>query len=117
MKPLFLCYSKCGTCRKAAKWLQDNGIEVESRDITIQNPTTEELNLWIEKNGVAINKLFNTSGVKYRELGVKDIIKTASREELIELLASDGKLVKRPILVTDDTVLIGFKEEEYTTLL
>lgn len=116
MKPLFLCYSKCGTCTKASKWLKANNIEVESRDITIDNPSLEELTLWYKQSGLAINKFFNTSGVKYRELGVKDKIKTSSEEELLELLASDGKLVKRPILVKGDKVLVGFKEEEYEQL-
>ncbi len=117
MKPLILCYSKCGTCNKALKWLRENSIDLESRDITVDNPTADELRLWIEQSGVSINRFFNTSGVKYRELGVKEIIKSASREELIDLLASDGKLVKRPILVTDNKVLVGFKLEEYEALL
>ncbi|MFI3263510.1 MAG: arsenate reductase family protein [Rikenellaceae bacterium] len=116
MKPLFLCYAKCGTCTKASKWLKANAIEVESRDITVENPTLEELTLWVEQSGLPISKFFNTSGVKYRELGVKDIIKTASKEELIKLLASDGKLVKRPILVKENSVLVGFKEENYVSL-
>ena len=116
MKSLFLCYAKCGTCQKASKWLKLNNIDIESRDITIENPTVEELSLWVEKSNLPINKFFNTSGVKYRELGVKDIIKSASHEELIDLLASDGKLVKRPILVKGDKVLVGFKEEEYVRL-
>lgn len=116
MKPLFLCYAKCGTCNKATKWLKANSIEVSSRDITVDNPSFEELSEWLDKSGISINKFFNTSGVKYRELGVKDILKTASREELLKLLASDGKLVKRPILVSGDKVLVGFKEEDYAEL-
>ena len=116
MKSLFLCYAKCGTCQKATKWLKSNNIDVESRDITIENPTSSELSVWIEKSNLPINKFFNTSGVKYREFGVKDMIKSLSKEELIELLASDGKLVKRPILVKGDKVLVGFKEEEYSEL-
>lgn len=114
MKPLFLCYAKCGTCNKAKKWLAENGVEVDAREITVENPTLEELTIWAEQCGMPINKLFNTSGVKYRELGVKDIIKGgATKQELLELLASDGKLVKRPILVCGDKVLVGFNEQEY----
>ncbi len=116
MKSLFLCYAKCGTCQKASKWLKSNNIDIESRDITIDNPTEQELSQWIEKSTLPINKFFNTSGVKYRELGVKDIIKSATTQELITLLASDGKLVKRPIFVHGDKVLVGFKEEEYKEL-
>ncbi|MFI3322249.1 MAG: arsenate reductase family protein [Rikenellaceae bacterium] len=113
MVPLFLCYAKCGTCSKAAKWLKANNIEVASRDITVDNPTLEELTKWYKLSGLPINKFFNTSGVKYRELGVKDKIKTATEAELLELLATDGKLVKRPILVLGEKVLVGFIEQEY----
>lgn len=117
MKPLFLQYPKCGTCVKAAKFLKENNMEVESRDITIDNPTEEELKMWIEKSGLPIQKFFNTSGVRYKELGLKDIVKTAPSEELIRLLASDGKLVKRPVFVKGDIVLVGFKPEEWQSLL
>lgn len=117
MKPLFLCYSKCGTCNKALRWLQSEGVEVDRRDITIENPTQAELTLYLQKSGLPISKFFNTSGVKYRELKVKEIIKTASTEELLALLATDGKLVKRPVLVTDSQVLVGFDPEQYSTLL
>ena len=116
MKLLYLGYPKCGTCQKASKWLKASNIDVEVRDITIDNPTKDELTIWLEKSKLPINKFFNTSGVKYRELGVKDIIKSATQEELINLLASDGKLVKRPILVKDNNVLVGFKEQEYKDL-
>ncbi|MFI3240833.1 MAG: arsenate reductase family protein [Bacteroidales bacterium] len=116
MKPLFLCYPKCGTCNKAKKWLAENCVEVDVRDITVENPTVQELTIWYERSGLPINKLFNTSGVKYRELGVKEIIKGATKEELLALLATDGKLVKRPILVAGDTVLIGFNQQEYIDL-
>lgn len=117
MKPLFIQYAKCGTCQKAAKWLKANGIEVESRDIITQNPSGEELNTWIPKSGVPVNKFFNTSGIRYKELGLKDVVKTAGYEQLLELLASEGKLVKRPVLVAGDTVLVGFKEEEWAAKL
>ncbi len=113
----FLCYPKCGTCNKAKKWLAANGIDVDIRDITIENPTVDELSEWIKCSGVPVAKFFNTSGVKYRELGVKGIIKSATDEELIALLASDGKLVKRPLLITDDKrVLVGYNETAYQQL-
>lgn len=112
----FIQYAKCGTCRKAAKWLSEHNIEVNVRDIITENPTKEELNEWIRLSGIPINKFFNTSGVRYKELNVKDMIKTASPEELINLLASEGKLVKRPILVNEKQVLVGFKEEEYNQI-
>ncbi|MGL4780774.1 MAG: arsenate reductase family protein [Bacteroidales bacterium] len=113
MKPLFIQYAKCGTCQKASKWLKANEIEVESRDIITINPTKEELRAWIPKSGLPINKFFNTSGVRYKELGLKDVVKKASEEELLDLLASEGKLVKRPILVAPDFVLVGFKEADW----
>lgn len=115
MKPLFLQYPKCGTCQKAAKWLKTNGIEVESRDITVQNPTATELENWIETSGKPIAKSFNTSGLKYRELRLKDIVKSAAHNELVTILSSDGMLVKRPILVVNDTVLVGFDESVWAT--
>ncbi|MGL4293837.1 MAG: arsenate reductase family protein [Bacteroidales bacterium] len=113
----FIQYAKCGTCRKAAKWLQENNIEVETRDIIGQNPTIEELTDWINNSNLPVNKFFNTSGVRYKELNVKNLIKTATPEELIQLLATEGKLVKRPILVNDQSILIGFKEEEWAQTL
>ncbi|MEG1615978.1 MAG: arsenate reductase family protein [Bacteroidales bacterium] len=117
MKPLFVQYAKCGTCQKAAKWLKANGIEVESRDIITQNPTREELERWIPASSLPVNKFFNTSGVRYKELQLKEVVKSAPSEELIKLLASEGKLVKRPVLVVGEKVLVGFKEEEWSALL
>lgn len=117
MKPIFLCYPKCGTCRKAAKWLHENDIEVTSRDIATANPTEKELSDWIGKSGKPVSKFFNTSGLLYKELKIKDIVKTASDKELIEKLASQGMLVKRPILVTPDAVLVGFDEQEWSDRL
>lgn len=117
MKPLFIQYPKCGTCQKAAKWLKANGIEVESRDIVTQNPTTAELPVWIAASGLTAARFFNTSGLRYKELGLKDVVKTAPSDELIRLLASEGKLVKRPVLVTDNQVLVGFKEQEWADAL
>jgi arsenate reductase len=113
MKLLFLQYPSCGTCRKAAKWLKENNIEVVSRHIVDENPSEKELSEWIEKSGLPIQKFFNTSGQLYKEHNLKNIVKTASNEELIRLLAQNGKLIKRPILVADDFVLVGFDEMEW----
>ncbi|GFP77824.1 arsenate reductase family protein [Clostridium fungisolvens] len=113
MPVTFIQYPKCSTCRKAKKWLQDNNIEFSERIINEDNPKKEELSLWIEKSGLPVSKFFNTSGRLYKELNLKDKVKTASNEELIEILASDGMLVKRPILLKDDVVLIGFKEDQW----
>lgn len=113
MKPLFIQYPPCGTCRKAAKWLESNNIEVEIRHIVEDNPTAEELSAWIDKSGLPIQKFFNTSGQVYRQNNLRDVVKTASREELIKMLASNGMLVKRPIVVSKDFVLVGFNAEEY----
>ena len=110
---LVLEYAKCGTCRKALKWLKDNGIEYTDRKIETDNPTEGEIRKWHAESGLPINKMFNTSGKLYRELNLKDKLKTMTDDEKYALLASDGMLVKRPVIVTDDTVIIGFKEEEY----
>ena len=112
-----LCYPKCGTCRKAIKWLDENGIEYEYRHIVEENPTEEELRKWHEMSGLPIKKLFNTSGMKYKELKLKDRIPEMSDDEIYELLATDGMLVKRPLLVDGDKVLVGFKEAEWEDLL
>lgn len=116
-KPSFLCYPRCGTCRKAAAWLGAHGVEVESRDIVECRPTREELAGWIAASGLPASKWFNTSGLKYKELNLKERVRTASQDELIELLASDGKLVKRPVLVSERGVLVGFREEAWRELL
>ena len=113
MKPMFICYSKCGTCRKAKKWLLDNDFEVDYREISIDKPSFQELSEWIKLSGKPINKFFNTSGLLYRELGVKDLIKTQTERVLLELLSSNGMLVKRPLLISNNKVLVGFNEEEY----
>lgn len=112
-KILFVQYPKCSTCQKAAKWLKENNIDVESRHIVENTPTEEELSRWIEKSKLPINKFFNTSGKIYKEENIKEKVKTESTSELIKLLASNGMLIKRPIIVTDDCVLVGFKEEEW----
>jgi len=113
MNPLFIQYPKCSTCQKTAKWLQLNDINVTSRDITIQNPTKEELALWIKKSGKPIRKFFNTSGLVYKELKLKDKMDSTPENELLDLLASNGMLVKRPLFVSDEVVLVGFKEDEW----
>ena len=116
MKPLFLQYPRCNTSNKAACWLKAQGIETLIRDITVDNPTREELAEWIVRSGLPIRKFFNTSGLKYKELNLKDRVKTASDDELLDLLASDGKLVKRPLLITTDHVLVGFDEKQWEQL-
>lgn len=112
-KLLFVQYPKCSTCRKAAKWLEENNISVESRDITTANPNKEELKVWIELSGLPIKRFFNTSGMIYKENNLKEKVATAPEDELLDILASNGMVVKRPILVGKDFVLVGFKEEEW----
>ena len=114
---LFIEYPPCTTCKKAKKWLQDNGLTFTARHIKEENPTAEELALWQEKSGLELKRFFNTSGLVYKNLGLKDRLPNLSREEQLALLASDGMLVKRPILVTDETVLVGFREKEWEKLL
>lgn len=114
---LFVEYPKCSTCQKAKKWLLENQVEFEERHIVEDNPSKEELKAWYEKSGLPLKRFFNTSGMKYKELKLKDKLPDMSEEEQLELLASDGMLVKRPVLVGDDFVLTGFKEEEWTEKL
>lgn len=109
----FICYPKCTTCQKAKKFLDDNGVAYELRDIKLENPTKEELTSWIEKSGLEVKKFFNTSGLLYKSMNLREKLPVMTDEEKIELLASDGMLVKRPILVTDTAVLVGFKEEQW----
>ena len=113
MRKLFIEYPKCSTCKKAKKWLEDNKIEFNDRHIVENTPTVEELKEWIKMSGKDIKKWFNTSGLKYKELNLKDRLPLMSDEEKIELLSTDGMLIKRPILVLENKVLIGFKEEEW----
>lgn len=115
-KILFVCYPKCTTCQKAKKWLDDNGIAYEMRNIKEQNPTAVEINDWREKSEVSIRKFFNTSGLLYKSLGLKDKLSTMSDSEQLTLLATDGMLVKRPLLIADGQVLVGFKEPEWERL-
>ena len=114
---LFLEYPSCTTCKKAKVWLLSKGLEFTARHIKEENPTAEELSLWQEKSGLELKKFFNTSGLVYKELGLKDKLLAMSREEQLDLLASNGMLVKRPIVVTEDAVLVGFKEKDWEKLL
>lgn len=117
MKPIALCYPKCGTCQKAEKWMKANGIEYTYRPIKDENPTKEELKSWIDKSGLPVSKFFNTSGLLYKEFNMKDKVKVLPPDELIDILSSNGMLVKRPILLAGDKVLVGFREEEWKTIL
>ncbi len=110
---IFVCYPRCTTCKKAEKWLADNGIEVQVRDIKENNPTEQEIRSWHEKSGLPLKRFFNTSGLRYKELELKNKLPAMSEEEQYALLATDGMLVKRPLLVGDDKVLVGFKEKEW----
>lgn len=110
-------YSKCSTCKKAEKWLNENKINFTFREIKEDTPTIEELNLWINKFNIPIKKLFNTSGLKYKELNLKEKLEGMSDTEKIKLLSSDGMLIKRPLLVSETNILIGFKEKEWNYLL
>ena len=111
---IFLWYPRCSTCKKAKKWLDEHDIKYTLRDIVLDNPNKEELREWILKSKIDVNKFFNTSGVKYRELGLKDKLKDISFDEKIELLASDGMLVKRPLII-GDKIIVGFKNYEEMT--
>ena len=110
---LFVCYPKCSTCKKAEKWLEAKGIDFEKRDIKTENPSAVELKEWYQKSGLPLKRFFNTRGNLYKEMKLKDRLPEMSEEEQIELLSTDGMLVKRPILVDGDAVLVGFKEKEW----
>lgn len=114
---LFLWYPKCTTCQKAKKFLDEHGAAYTQRHIKEENPSEDELRAWHEASGLPLKKFFNTSGMRYRELGLKDKLSDMSEAEQLELLASDGMLVKRPILVGDDFVLVGFREAEWSRAL
>ena len=109
----FICYPKCTTCQKAKKWLDDNKIEYKFRDIKEDNPSFEELSDWYKMSGLPLKKFFNTSGLLYKSMELKDKLPTMSEEEQLKLLATDGMLVKRPIVIGKDFVLVGFKEIEW----
>lgn len=111
---LYICYPKCSTCRKAQSWLDEHEINYTLRDIKEENPSYDELKQWYEKSGLPLKRFFNTSGKLYKEMQLKDKLSDMTEEEQLQLLASDGMLVKRPIAVTDDSVLVGFKEPEWT---
>lgn len=116
MQYTFICYPRCTTCKKAKDWLDKNNIKYEERNIKENNPSKNELKEWISKSGKPIKKFFNTSGTLYRELNVKDKLPNMNEDEQIELLATDGMLVKRPILVGENKVLVAFKEDEWRSL-
>ncbi len=109
----FICYPKCTTCKKAQQWLEDNGIEYTLRNIKEDNPTADELRVWYSKSGQPLKKFFNTSGLLYKSMELKTKLPDMSEEEMIALLSTDGMLVKRPLLIAEVTVLIGFKEVQW----
>ncbi|MBR6071147.1 MAG: arsenate reductase family protein [Ruminococcus sp.] len=113
---LFICYPKCTTCQKAQKWLDGRGAKYELRDIKTDNPTYEELADWYKKSGLPLKRFFNTSGLLYKSMELKDKLPNMSDEEQLRLLATDGMLVKRPLLIDGDTVLVGFRETEWSKI-
>lgn len=114
---LFVCYPKCSTCKKAQAWLDTHGIQYELCDIKLQNPTEDELRQWNSQSGLPLRRLFNTSGLQYKALNLKDRLPAMTEDEQFALLASDGMLVKRPLLVGDDFVLVGFQEAQWANVL
>ena len=110
---IFICYPKCSTCQKAKKWLDEQNIEYTERHIVDNNPSYEELREWYSKSGLPLKRFFNTSGLLYKEMQLKNKLPTMSEEEQLKLLATNGMLVKRPLVVNGDTVLVGFKEAEW----
>ncbi len=117
MKNLLVAYPKCSTCQKAKKYLEVNNISFEERHIVEETPTKEELKTWIKQSGLEIKKFFNTSGLKYKELNLKEKLDKLTEEEKIELLASNGMLIKRPLLITNQKILVGFKEKEWREII
>lgn len=114
---LFICYSKCSTCQKARKWLEEHSIEYNERNIVEENPTFDELKEWYDVSGLPLKKFFNTSGMLYKEMRLKDKLPEMSEEEQLRLLATNGMLVKRPLVIDGDTVVVGFKEAEWAEKL
>lgn len=114
---LFVCYPRCSTCKKAQAWLDEKGMDYTFRDIKEDNPTAEELKAWLDKSGLDIKRFFNTSGLLYKSMALKDKLPAMTEEEKLALLATDGMLVKRPILVGEDFVLTGFREKEWAERL
>jgi len=114
---LFICYPKCSTCQRAQKYLDENNVKYELRDIKLNNPTYEELKKWYQNSNLELKRFFNTSGLLYKEYDLKNKIPNMTEDEQLKLLASNGMLVKRPILLNDDKILLGFKEEEWNRLI
>ena len=114
---LFVHYPKCSTCKKAMNWLDEHNVEFDQRHIVEENPTIDELRLWHKMSDLPLRRFFNTSGMLYRDMDLKDKLPNMSEDEMYELLASNGMLVKRPLLVLDDTVLVGFKEKEWEAMV
>ena len=114
---LFICYPKCSTCQRAQKYLDENNVKYELRDIKLNNPTYEELKKWYQNSNLELKRLFNTSGLLYKEYDLKNKIPNMTEDEQLKLLASNGILVKRPILVSEDKILLGFKEEEWNKII
>ena len=112
----FICYPKCTTCQKAKKWLDDNKLEYEMRDIKLDKPTLDELTVWYKKSGLPLKRFFNTSGLLYKSLDLKNKLPDMTEDEMLRLLASDGMLVKRPLLIGEGLVLVGFKEIEWNNI-
>lgn len=113
----YICYPKCTTCQKAKTWLDENNVEYELRDIKLNNPSFEELSEWYRKSGLPLKRFFNTSGLLYKSLGLKDKLPTMTEEEMLRLLSTDGMLVKRPLLITENSVFVGFKENEWSSII
>lgn len=114
---VFLCYERCTTCKRARAWLIDRGIQFTERPIKEQNPSLEELRQWYQRSGLPLKKFFNTSGLLYKSMELKDKLPTMTEEEQLQLLATDGMLVKRPMLILEDKVLVGFRESEWAEVL
>lgn len=114
---LFIQYPKCSTCKKAKKWLDEHNVEYTDRHIVEENPTYDEIKKWYEKSGLPLKKFFNTSGMLYKEMHLKDKLPTMSQEDQIKLLSTNGMLVKRPLVISEDKILVGFKEAEWKGLL
>lgn len=114
---LFIEYPKCSTCQKAKKWLDENSVEYTDRHIIEDNPTYEELKIWYKQSGLELKRFFNTSGMLYRSMGLKDKLPSMSEDEQLKLLASDGMLVKRPLIISDKVILTGFREKEWAEKL
>ena len=114
---IFICYPKCTTCQKAKKWLDEHRIAYELRDIKTENPAYEELTAWYKRSGLPLKKFFNTSGLLYKSMGLKDKLPGMSEDEMLKLLSTDGMLVKRPLLVGDDFILVGFREAAWAEQL